>query len=177
MFRLVQTERFQLAGTAQVWSDNFTVVSLADWADGILSGENVPLVRKAPVVRTGGGVRMAWAITEWLGALGTGEIGYGESAAVEPENEWFKTFGAGLSVDLDSLWQVPVGLGFGYRRDTFPRLAGTPEQASHAGILRVAYTGRDDFLVSLDSGSWRSTLLDGQDLTVVTTGLTLRYFF
>jgi hypothetical protein len=177
LFRLVRTEKFQLAGTAQIWSDNFTVVSLADWADGIISGENVPLVRNAPVVRAGGGVRMAWAITEWLGALGSGELGYGESAAVEPESEWFRSLGAGLSLDLAPLWQVPLGLGFGYRLDSFPRLGGSPDRSSNTGVFRIAYTGRDDFLVSLDSGIWRSTLVDGQGLDVVTTGLTMRYYF
>ncbi len=177
MFRLVRTERFQLAGTAQIWSDNFTVVSLADWVDGIISGQNVPLVRKAPVVRAGGGVRMAWAITEWLGALGTGELGYGESAAVDPESEWFRTLGAGLSINLGPLWEVPLGFGLGYRLDSFPRLGGSPDRSSKAGTFRIAYTGRDDFLVSLDAGVWRSTLVDGQDLNVVTTGLTMRYFF
>jgi hypothetical protein len=177
LFRLMETDRTQLSGTAQIWSDNFTIVSLADWAEGIIAGENVPLVRKAPVVRTGGGLRFAWAITDWLGALGTGELGYGESAGVEPANDWFTQTSAALSIDLNPVWDVPVGFGLGYRHDSFPREAGDPDKTAHGGLFRITYTGRDDFIISLDLSSTKSTLTNGSDVTIGFTGLTMRYYF
>jgi hypothetical protein len=177
LFRLVRTERTQLSGTAQIWSDDFTIVNLADWAEGIIGGSQVPLVRKAPVVRTGGGLRFAWAMTEWLGGLASGEMGYGESAEVDPSSDWFTSLSAGLSIDLDPVWNAPVGFGLAYRFDSFPREGGDPSRAAQGGLFRVTYTGRDDFIVSLDTSGWRSGLSDGSDVNVGQTGLSLRYYF
>jgi hypothetical protein len=155
MFRLAQGEKTALSGTINVWNNSLTAVDLLGFVDGILDDTNRPLVRKVPTTRGGGGLRYAWAASPLVGFNFLGETGVGESADRSPGDEWFYKFGAAVDFDLKKKTVLPFGVVLGYRLDSFPETGEELSTANKEIVLRIAYTGTTDFLVSLDfTYSW-----------------------
>lgn len=177
LFRLVETNSLILSGTANMWSDGFTDVDIMRWANGLASGEDKPLVASSPTVRGGGGLRFAWGINEGWGALLSLEGGYGESPDPDVGSGWVNDVAAGLSVDLQAYSDVALGFALTGASRGFDRQAGNPDSRASEVGLRTAFTGRDDFLVALDTRWTSYHPSEGRRLGVIRVALTLQYYF
>ncbi len=178
LFKLAQGRRTMFSGTLNIWNNNTTAINLLDWVEGVVDGEQVPLVRNVPSVRGGGGLRFAWAVSDLVGVILLTETGYGESVDRDNDDEWFYKFGATVDCDLKAKTSTPLGFAVGYRRDSFPE--GGEDIASDVSefLLRTTFTGSTDFRISLDLTYMRLPVLTlNQTFNVISTSINLRYYF
>jgi hypothetical protein len=177
LFRLVETSNVVLSGTANLWNDSFVDVDVVRWAEGLVGGEAQPLVTSSPTVRGGGGLRLAWGINEGWGILMSGEGGYGESPDPEAGSAWVTDVAAGVSLDLRAYTDVALGFALTGSTRGFDRQGAKPENRASEIGLRTAYTGRDDFLVGLDTRLTGYKSADGDNVGVIRVALTMQYYF
>jgi hypothetical protein len=177
LFRLVENDRVALSATANLWNNSFTGINFLDWVEGIVEEEPVPLVRKTPSVRGGGGLRFAWAASDLIGVSASTELGMGESVARRGEDQVSFQLSGALDVDLYARTPVPLGLALAFETNNAPREGSDLTDHVSRGVLRIAYTGRDDFLIALDN-SWSSlSFSEGDPISTGQIGLTMRYYF
>ena len=172
-----------LSGTLNIWNNSGTVINIADFVQDIIdNGELRPgneLVRSRPFLRGGGGLRFVWAASELLGVNLIGETAYGESVDRREENKFYFKLGGSVDFDLASKTRVPIGFALGHTFNSFPTAAdNTLDGRIQNSFLRIAYTGRDDFQVSLDMTWTRFPLKDlDQTLNGGLTLINMRYYF
>jgi hypothetical protein len=183
MFKFLRTERTMLSGTLNLSNSNGTVINLAEFINDIIEkGELAPeneLVRKRSYLRGGGGLRFAWAASDLFGVNLIGEGAYGESIDRRDKNKLFVKFGGSVDFDLKSRTSVPLGFALGFVFDSFPSGGdNTIDDNLKTTFLRIAYTGREDFLVSLDATWLRLPLRQlNQTLNGGITSINMRYYF
>lgn len=181
IIRLVENDKIALSATANVWNNSFTGINVFDWVEGIINDERVDLVRNTPSVRGGGGARFAWAPNDLFGVLARTDLSYGESIRRGEDQVMYKLAGAG-ELNLNDRYSVPLGFALGFELNNAPSDGDDFTQKANRGFFRVAYTGRDDFLIGLDFGLAR--LIDeareegrDTDLTTNNVSFRLRYYF
>lgn len=176
MFKFLETDRIAMSATAQVTKGSFTGMNLFSFIQGVIDSQPVPLVRKVPTLWAGPGLRFAWAANTWLGVTANGKLMYGEGADRTQNGQAFWTMSAAASLDFASLIHVPVGLVLAAQvASDDPN--GESSNASKGGMVRIAYTGRDDFIIALDVSSLRTTLFSGTTVDIGSTRISMRYYF
>ncbi len=176
--RLHETDRSYLVATLDLINRNATGINIAQFVEDVIDGNPATLVKKTPSTRGALGLSYAWAASDLFGLVVNAGSGYGESFNRKDKDQLF--FRAGVAVDADLLARtsVPIGLALGYVYDTFPENGSTAENGLHAVGLRIAYTGKPDFLIALDQSlEFIPSREDRSDVKVTTTTLTLRYYF
>jgi hypothetical protein len=176
--RLFQSDRTLLSADLKLASNNFTFINVSDFVEDIIAGRQAELVRTTPSVRGGGGLRFAWGVSRLFGLTAAAETGYGESVERGSEDQWYFELGTTLDFDLLAVSTVPLGVVLGYRHDTFPESGDDISDDIDQGFVRVAYTGRSDFVVALDCTFERfdSKRLN-QTINFGSLGINLRYYF
>jgi len=178
LFRLHQTEKTLLSGTFDVSNGSFTSLSLTAFINDIIAGRDPNLVYKTPTIRSGPGLRYAWAANDLVGVILNGRTGYGESSNRSTNDEWFYRLGAAVDFDLKARTSVPLGLAVGYYLDSLPEGGDAIAKAFREWVLRISYTGPGDFLVSLDMSWGKLPLRDFEDeVQFGSTAINLRYYF
>jgi len=175
--RVLERESTSLAVGGSIKSDNATVIDFRNWVEGILNDEDNPLVGKRPSTRYGLDLRGAWAPAPWIGLQGYAGVSRGKNQQPDQKTDWFNSFGASADFDLLSVSSVPIGFVLGGRRDTFPRSANDLANAIYGGLLRLAYTGRPDFVVAIDLTMDRIPLREGDALRAGAAQFSTRYYF
>ena len=176
MFKFLETDRIAMSATAQVTKGSFTGMNLFSFIEGVIDSQPVPLVRKVPTLWVGPGLRFAWAANTWLGVTASGNLMYGEGADRTKDSQTFWRLSAGASLDFTSLIHVPVGLVLAAQMASDDP-NGESSNNSQGGLVRIAYTGRDDFVIALDLSSLRTTLFSGTTVDVGSTQISMRYYF
>ncbi len=176
MFKFLETDRIAMSATAQVTKGSFTGMNLFSFIEGVINSQPVPLVRKVPTLWVGPGLRFAWAANTWLGVTASGNLMYGEGADRTKDSQTFWRLSAGASLDFISLIHVPVGLVLAAKMASDDP-NGESSNNSQSGLVRIAYTGRDDFVIALDLSSLRTTLFSGTTVDVGSTQISMRYYF
>ena len=176
MFRLLQNERFALAATAHVNNSSLTTVNVLEFVQGIIDSVDVPLVQKTPILRGSTGLRLAYAANAWLGLTATGEVGYGESFDRSKGNTTSGKIALAADVDFGPLVNAPVGVVLAGSNTFAPGQAVEYVNRALQGLLRIAYTGRPDFLVALDL-QLAEAQVNGSSTSAVTTTVSMRYYF
>jgi hypothetical protein len=178
LFKVYESESFVLSGTAALSNDGVTNVDILRWVRGIVEEESdSSLTASGPQLRGRGGVRGAWGIDETWGLQFQSELGYGQVGLDDPEGRVFWDNGASLSLDLYPGTDVPLGFVLSAATRGFPREGGNPEVRTIDFGLRTAYTGRDNFLIALDTNWNGFELADGDDVGLLRIGLSLQLFF
>lgn len=180
LMRLVESDKVALSATANLWNNTFTGVNFADWVEGIIEDEQVPLVRDVPSVRAGGGLRFAWAASDMIGVLASTELGLGESVARRGEDQVSFQISGAVDLDLYARTSVPLGFALGLERTTSPREGSELTDRASRGFFRIAYTGREDFVIALDSNFSNLSFRDEASEDDVKSGsllFSMRYYF
>jgi hypothetical protein len=179
LFKLAEGEKTALSGTLNLWNNSVTLVDFLGFVEGVVDGEQTPLVKTIPSTRGGGGLSYAWAASDLVGLLFKSETGMGESVdRTKDSDEWFFNFAAAADFDLKTKTAVPLGLALGYKFDTFPEAGEELANAKHDLVFRIAYTGTTDFLISLDFAYGWFNLKDKVEASKFTsTLLNMRYYF
>ena len=150
LFRLLERDRVYLSGNFVVSSSGFTGLQVGDWVEGIVDGNEIPLVSSVPSLRTVAGLRLAWALNDLWGVSAATNLGYGEQVSKRTENT--TTFSLALAVDADLYARTSAPIGFSLGAEIAnTAVDGRPDVDDViVGNLRTAYTGKDDFLIAVD---------------------------
>jgi hypothetical protein len=183
MFKLLHTDNVLLSATANIWNKSGTVINIYDFIQKIidaggLTPDNHLLITRN-FIQGGGGLRFAWAVSDLLGVNGLTELAYGESVDRSDENEIFYNLAGSMDIDLKKVSSVPIGFALGFRINSFISGGDNTIDSKIASLfLRTSYTGRDDFLISLDM-TWDKLPLRQIDQTLngATTTINLEYYF
>lgn len=177
LFKVYESETFVLSGTTALSNDGVTDVNILRWARGLVSEGDSALADSGPQLRGRGGVRGAWGINETWGLQFQSELGYGQVGLEDPDGRLLWDNAASLSFDLYPGTEVPLGFVLSAGSRDFPREGGNPEVRTVDFGLRTAYTGRDNFLISLDTNWNGFELASGDDVGLFRAGLSLQLFF
>lgn len=176
--RLLETEKSALSASIDLANRSITGVNIAKFVEDIIDGVPASMVTKTPITRGAMGLGYAWAASDLFGVVLNGELGYGESYDRLDGDQIFFRGGAMVEADLLARTSIPIGLSLGYVYDTYPENGSSADEGLQALGLRIAYTGREDFVISLDQ---TQELIPGgdrsQDINAATTTITLHYFF
>ena len=176
MFQLFKTDRIALAATAQVWNGNFTTINIFEYLKGVIDSTGAPLVNDVPVLRGGGGLRFSWGINAWLGLTAGGIVGYGESTKRSEGNTTTGSVSLAVDVDFKPLINAPVGIVVAGEQDLSQKNLIEDVDRARTGLLRIAYTGRDDFIIALDFDV-ASVPISGFTVTATSVKINMRYYF
>lgn len=167
-----------MSADLKLTSSDFTFISVTDFIKDIVEQQSARLVRNRPSVRGGGGLRFAWGVSPLIGLTAAAETGYGESVERDTEDEWFFEIGTTLDFDLAAVSPLSLGVVLGYKHDSFPEDVDDVTDDTDKGLLRVAYTGKSDFIVALDVSVERFESKQLQrTVNFRSLGISLRYYF
>lgn len=167
-----------LSVSFDVSNRSFALVDMHAWAEGILTGAPVPLVRQSPSLRAMTGLRYARGFNDLIGLTAMANLGYGESVERDQGDEWFVDTGFSLGFDLGTRTAAPIYLALGYVFDSFPESFGREDRGTHASLFQIAYSGRPDFSIGLEARgnsfpvSWKNS-----NLETLTTMVVMQYYF
>ena len=181
MIRVREWERSRLAATVNLWNSSWGFVELDEWLrDVIASGgiqEGNELYHEAPSLTGGGGLRYAHAFNAVFGLAAMAEGGVGEEPNATAETASFFRAGLLADMDLDAMRRVPLGLALGYRYETRPGAEPDSRLESHQGIVRLEYTGREEYAVALETQMGSLPLTSGDSAFITQVKLVTRYYF
>lgn len=149
LVRIRKTERFNLSGTLNLTNLTGNFINVSEYFRDLINNNPDPsLTKKIPAMAMGVGLLGAYAFSPSFGMQFSGEYAYGESFELE-ENDGY--FSAGIMGDYDFYpkQNVPVGLALGYTLTTAPEVVLSDGGLSNLAVLKLGYTGSDDFELGL----------------------------
>jgi hypothetical protein len=178
LLKIYRSERIMLSGDLMVANRPFTSVNVLGFVEDIVDGVPPRLTTTTPAVRTGGGLRFAWAASRFFGVTAASALGYAESVGDRSTDRAFFKFGTTMDVDIRSKTPVPLGVSLGYRLDTVPEGGEDVGSSTHGGILRISYNGRPDFSLGLELSTERvESSTFSEPFTIGSTLIDFRYYF
>ena len=177
LLRLYENESFVLSGIAALSNDGVTDVNLLRWARGVIEDTGARLVDSGPRLRGKGGLRAAWGLNESWGLQFKSELGYGEPTTLGDDSAWLGEHAVSVSYDLAPKTEVPLGFVLSGGSRSSPREGGKPNVSSSDVGLRTAFTGRDNFLIALDTRWSGIELTDGDAVSLFRGALSLQLYF
>jgi len=81
LFKLYESHRVSVAGTAKMINSDATVINVLNFVEGIVDSGRVvyPLVRNTPILSGDAGLRAAWSVSPFFGLYGKGTLGLTET--------------------------------------------------------------------------------------------------
>jgi len=180
LLRLLATDHVALSGTLNFWKNSFTGVNVADWVAGFINGEPVPLARNVPSLQAGGGLRFAWAVSRLFGMTVGSDLGFGEPVTTREQNEVVFRIAGAVDLDLRTRTSVPLGFVLGVEGDNSPHEGNDVTDRLSRGFFRVAYTGREDFVIAVTYSLTQLHYAASRTTGVAHVGsilLNMRYYF
>jgi hypothetical protein len=178
LFRLYENERHLLSTGISVRDGSATIVDVAGWAEGLVEGEDVELVRKSPTLGTVGDLRYIYAANDFTAFQFLGQLAYGEAVNRSLGNELNYALGGLVSLDFNKKTGHAVGLALGYKYTIIPDVADEIIEDFQAALIGISYTGRPDFSIGLDLEFQRLPVKGIEDpASFFTAVISMQYFF
>jgi hypothetical protein len=176
--RLAHGDRWTLAASIELQRLSANIVNIVDWIEAGVGGEGVALVRNSRALQSSLGLRGSWTFNPTFGMVGSVNSGYGESFDLSADNKWFFIAAAGLSVDLKPSRGWPIGMGISGRFSSLPEGGEDIGQKGGSTVVRVGYTGREDFAVGANLGLlWFPQYASDDLIKLSIASIVLDYFF
>jgi hypothetical protein len=180
--RVLEREKWILSGTFRLEPSTqyrLDILGFVNRAieEGEIADDNSVVIRSEGV---GGamGLGGAYAPKPWLGLIFRTEAGYSDTFSSDRRGDLAWAFGGLASLDINPLWGVPIGLIVTAEEDGFVLNNSDITDKVRSLGWGVAYTGRADFSLSLETTSSRVPLLKADDtITANLVSFNLRYFF
>ena len=151
LVRLRETRKTALSASLDITRQTLTLIDLRQFTEDVIDGNPEPhLVDNVPMIRTKAGLRFGWAVSRPVGVTLLGEGSYGESPHRGESDSWEYSLGASIDFDGRAAWDVPIGIALAYRENSLPVITEANHGKARQTLLRIAYTGKPDFLVALD---------------------------
>jgi hypothetical protein len=180
--RVLEREKWLLSGTLRIKPSTQYRLDILGFVrraieEGEISDDNSVVVRSEGI---GGAVGFgtAYAPKPWLGFVVNGDLGYADTFSEDGRRDLAWDIGGLASFDLNPLIGVPLGFIASGMQDSFVvDNSDITEKVTTFG-WGVAYTGRSDFSLSLETGHLRIPLIKADDTISATVfSFNLRYFF
>jgi hypothetical protein len=177
LIKLFRSDRAMLSSSLNINNGDVTAINVLRFVEDIIDDQPASLIRTTPSLRGGGGLRFAYGLSPLFGFTVFGELGYGESVDRNAASDWYYQAGAGLSLNLEGRTSVPLGFSIGFRGESLPVASDIDNDIAEV-LFRIAYTGRDDFSISIDInyGDLPATGLR-EEARLATVRLNMRYYF
>ncbi|MCK5730362.1 MAG: hypothetical protein KAH68_04775 [Draconibacterium sp.] len=178
-FRLVQKQKFQMAGSVFVKNITGSFIDIAGYVNDIIHNAPFPEpVRNIPVLTFGIGNQCAYAFNKTYGMQFGVDFSYGESFNRSEQN-FYSSFNISGDMDLMPKKQIPLGFAVGYEISSNPE--DTYLEFIHTNIFsgKIAYTGSSDFDLGLQFIMNRVKLSDAitDNPMSVKTQLDFKFYF
>jgi hypothetical protein len=177
IIRTYQSSDFVLSTSLSLGNNNATFINLLDWANGIIEGTYIPLVRSRPSLVGTAGVHAGWGLSRRFGVLGSIKMSYGESFEGTSGNQWDPDGRLAVSYDLKYDLGVPLGLGV-----TGGYYESNQGVYTSGGVgfwsARLALQTRDDFTLGFDFSGYyteSSEFTTSQQVSQFT--IDMRYYY
>jgi hypothetical protein len=180
--RVAERRNWLLSGTLGISSTNITGIRLLDFAREVVdSGKITPdnkLIRSGSATRGSVGLRFAQGLNGLFGYTLLAEEGFGDSFRDGESSASSYRLGGTVNFDFRPKYRVPVGLLAGYLVNSLAPIGGDINGNMESYLFQVAYTGRKDFSIALES-SYSTVPLNqsNERLKFNATQLTMRYYF
>ena len=178
-FRLVQKQKFQMAGSVFVKNIDGSFIDIAGYVHDIIN--DIPFaeaVKNISVLTAGMGVQGAYAFNKTYGLQFGGDFSYGESF-VRNEKSLFSSFNISGDMDLMPKKRIPLGFAVGYEISSNPE--DTYLEFIYTNIYsgKIAYTGSSDFDLGIQFITHKVKLSDAieKDPMLVKTQLDFKFYF
>jgi hypothetical protein len=177
LIKLLRGDRAMLSGSLNINNGDVTAINVLRFVEDIIDDQPASLIRTTPSLRGGGGLRFAYGLSPLFGFTVFGDLGYGESVDSRAASDWYYEVGGGVSLNLNGSTSVPLGFSLGYKAQSLPVSSDIDNDIAEV-LFRIAYTGRDDFSISVDInyGDLPVTGLR-EDGRLGTMRLNMRYYF
>jgi hypothetical protein len=180
--RVLQTEKWLLSTSLRFQPSTQYRLDILTFAkrvieEGKITEDNSVIIRSHGV---GGaaGLGGAYAPKPWLGFVFAGNAGYADTFSDEGRSDLAWDVGGLASFDLNPLRGIPLGLLLSVKQDAFVVDNSDITDKVMAFGWGVAYTGREDFSLSLETSHLRVPLTKSdQTITATLVGFNLRYYF
>ena len=180
--RILQRERWILSGTLRAEPSpqyRLDILTFAKRAieEGKIAEDNSVVIR-SEAVGMALGLRGAYAPRAWLGFILGGEAGYSDTFQETEGRNVVWRLGGQASFDLDPLTGIPLGFLATAQEDGFVLNASDLAKRTRALGFGVAYTGREDFSLSLEVSRMRVPLIQSDStINAASIDFNIRYFF
>jgi hypothetical protein len=173
-FGVAETEKSVLSASVEVGQTAITVIDVG----GFIEDPSLGLSRSYTPLMVNAAARYAYGINDLVGLSATGSIGHGETPGNDLEDTWFWRLGGVASFNFSRRYDVPLGVALGLRTSSYPLTFENVDGNSWAGLFSIAYMGRPDFGLTLDT-EYERVPISYQDVTMGYVGVTigLRYYF
>ena len=180
--RVLRTEKWVLSGTLRFEPSTqyrLDILSFARRAieEGGISEDNSVVIRSEGV---GGaaGIGGAFAPRPWLGLIFRTEAGYSDTFSADGRGDLAWVVGGLASFDLNPISGVPLGFLVTGKQDGFVLANSDITDKVRTFGWGIAYTGRNDFSLSLETSRSSVPLLKAdKTITANLVAFNLRYFF
>ncbi len=178
MINLYQTNRTRLSLSVAVQNYDANFVDIDGFIRDVVDGAPDPrIVREIPALTAGGGLHFAWGINDLFGVRAEATYAYGETFTRGRSSGLFSITG-GVDVDFNDRFQVPLGMALTYSVTTEPEIVYVDNRSGRMFFAKLAYTGRKDFDLGLESGIMILPLENlEQKPKINMASITMSYFF
>jgi len=178
MIKLYESKKTMLSLSVEVKNYNANFVNIKGFVEDVIGGAPDPqIVRAIPALTAGGGLHFAWGINDLFGVRVEGLYAYGETFTRGQSGGRY-SLKTGLDVDFNKRFQVPLGLAFTYIVTTEPEIVYVDDRSGRMFFWKLAYTGRKDFDLGIESGVMTLPFENVQEKPKVTmVSFTMSYFF
>jgi hypothetical protein len=178
LFELWRNDSVLLSAFADVGYLDGLVIDFVQFAEDVIDGntKNASLVVSGAGGFVAGGLRTAWAWSEWSGLTAYGQVGYYNIDEFTTDDAHLR-LGAMAGFDFGQRGGSPVGVTLNFDVDRLTPQAFEGETALALG-LGVHYTGREDLNLGLETQVSRLPLRDWDEIAYpISFGLALNYYF
>jgi hypothetical protein len=179
MIRVYRKDKFALSTSISVTNGNYSLISLQNFVNDIISGvPNARLSTKNNVLFGLLGFKAAYGFTKFFGLNGIVEFGYGETIQRKLQNTFFNIIGINADMDFRGIIKTPLSFSIGYFHTTYPQNNNDVIYDGNIVFAQINYIGRTNFILSLDLSVSRE--LGGRSsetLWLNTTEFSMRYLF
>ncbi len=173
-FRLRGTSHSMLSGSVSVDRTSITLIDVAAFVDD----PDLGLSRTVTPLLATANARYAYGVNDLVGLSAFAGVGMGENPREDYDDDVFWKAGGVVSLNLNATYDAPIGFAAGFQTSSYPVGFENADGNSWAGLFSVAYMGRPDFALTLDT-TYERVPIDYQDVSIGYIGFTfgLTYVF
>lgn len=171
MIRLFETDKHMLSTSLGILSYNASIINLSKFVEDVISGnQGARLSQNIYVLQGFMGMHYARSFGSLLGLKLMGNFIYGDLFQSD-KSGGLGTISGALDLNLYPKTRIPMGMSVGYAYTSLPEYTSEQYEVSSLFNMKLAYTGSDSFIISLDGTAYTAPYLLGRlndDSSIIT---------
>ena len=176
--RLLKRDKYAISTIVQLQNNQASFMNVLGFVRDVINDFPEPsITENIPLLSAASGLRFAWGLSELVGFKASTNLAYGESYT-RGENGFSFKAGAGIDLDFNPRYSVPVGLLVNYSISSMPDIVYIEGKKAQMGQVKIAYTGASDFNIGIEYSYQKIPLFEQTTPpTVQSIALAVRYYF